>query len=144
MGKSLIYLEDAIDALDEQIKYCDKALADFDISMKDEYAVKVEKASLVAFREQLEDLPSVQPELATNLQPTRNKSVTIEYRKSYYEAIMALDLFTKLFCRNDGENDLVFRCNECLFEETDGRCLVKQMKQKYCHDYKDFGSMGDL
>ena len=52
----------AFDALDEQIALCDKALKSFGISMKDEYAVKAEKASLVAFREILEYLPSAQPE----------------------------------------------------------------------------------
>jgi len=52
----------AVDALDEQIRQCDKALSAFDISMKDAYAVKVERASLVAFRETLEYMSSVQPE----------------------------------------------------------------------------------
>ena len=57
----LISRQDAIDALDEQIRQCDKALSAFDISMKDEYAVKVERASLVAFRETLEYMPSAEP-----------------------------------------------------------------------------------
>ena len=48
----------AIDALEEQIKQCDKALGSFGISMKDEYAVKVEKASLTAFKEKLENIPA--------------------------------------------------------------------------------------
>jgi hypothetical protein len=52
----------AIDALNEQIEQCDKALSSFDIFMKDAYAVKVERATLVAYKEQLEFLPSVQPE----------------------------------------------------------------------------------
>ena len=52
----------AIDALDEQIEQCDKSLSSFDISLKDEYAVKVERASLVAFRETLEYLPPAEPE----------------------------------------------------------------------------------
>lgn len=47
----------AIDALEEQIKQCDKAIGSFGISMKDEYAVKVEKASLMAFKETLENIP---------------------------------------------------------------------------------------
>ena len=34
----------AIDALDEQIEQCDKSLSSFDISIKDEFAVKVERA----------------------------------------------------------------------------------------------------
>lgn len=54
----------AIDAVDEQISYCDKALASFDIAMKDEYAIKVERASLRAYRETLEQLPSAQPDLS--------------------------------------------------------------------------------
>lgn len=48
----------AIDALAEQIALCDKALKSFGISMKDEYAVKVERASLIAYKEQLEALPA--------------------------------------------------------------------------------------
>ena len=50
----LISRQEAIEALAEQIALCDKALKSFGISMKDEYAVKVEKASLVAYKEQLE------------------------------------------------------------------------------------------
>jgi len=48
----------AIEMLDEQIALCDKALKSFGISMKDEYAVKVERASLVAYKEQLEFIPA--------------------------------------------------------------------------------------
>lgn len=48
----------AIEALAEQIALCDKALNSFGISMKDECAVKVEKASLVAYKEQLEAIPA--------------------------------------------------------------------------------------
>ena len=59
----LISRQAAIEALNEQIEQCDKALSSFDISMKDEYAVKVERASLVAYKEQLEFLPSAQPEI---------------------------------------------------------------------------------
>ena len=58
----VIYRQAAIDALAEQIALCDKALNTFGISMKDEYAVKVEKASLVAYKEQLEFIPAAQPE----------------------------------------------------------------------------------
>ena len=53
----------AIDALDEQIEQCNKALGSFDISPKDEYAIKVERASLEAYKEQLENMPSAQPTL---------------------------------------------------------------------------------
>ena len=52
----------AIDALDEQIEQCNKALCSFDISPKDEYAIKVERASLEAYKEQLENMPSAQPD----------------------------------------------------------------------------------
>ena len=58
----LISRQAAIDALGEQIEQCDKALSSFDISMRDEFAVKAERASLVAFREILEYLPPAQPE----------------------------------------------------------------------------------
>lgn len=52
----------AIDALDEQIEQCNRALGAFYISLKDEYAIKVERASLKAYKEQLENMPSAQPE----------------------------------------------------------------------------------
>lgn len=52
----------AIDAPDEQIEQCNKALGSFDISPKDEYAIKVERASLEAYKEQLENMPSAQLE----------------------------------------------------------------------------------
>ena len=61
MNDDTISIAAAIDALDEQIKFCDNALCDFNISLKDEYAVKVERASLCAYKEILEDLPSAQP-----------------------------------------------------------------------------------
>ena len=57
----LISRRAAIDALDEQIEQCDKSLSSFDISLKDEYAVKVERASLVVFRETLEYLQHAEP-----------------------------------------------------------------------------------
>lgn len=62
MSDDLIRRKAAIDVLDEQIEQCDKSLSSFDISMRDEFAVKVERASLVAFRERLEYLPPAQPE----------------------------------------------------------------------------------
>lgn len=52
----------AIDALDEQIEQCNRALGAFYISLKDEYAIKVERASLEAYKEQLENMPSAQPD----------------------------------------------------------------------------------
>ena len=62
-GGDLISRAAAIDALDEQIEQCDKAFSSFYISMRDEFAVKLERASLVAFRESLEYLPPAQPEI---------------------------------------------------------------------------------
>ena len=63
------------------------------------------------------------------------------------KAVVLLDLFTKTFCRykNDYErfDDLKFRCDECLFQEENGDCLVKVFKNKYAPDYRDFGSMGN-
>ena len=58
----LISRQAATEALDEQIEQCNKALGSFDISPKDEYAIKVERASLEAYKEQLENMPSAQPE----------------------------------------------------------------------------------
>ena len=57
----LISRQAAIDAIDEQIEQCNKALSSFDISLKDEFAIKVERASLKAYKEQLENLPTAQP-----------------------------------------------------------------------------------
>lgn len=57
----LISRQDALDILNEQIEQCNKALGSFDISAKDEYAIKVERASLKAYKEQLENLPIVEP-----------------------------------------------------------------------------------
>ena len=57
----LIDRQAAIDALGEQIEQCNKALGSFDISPKDEYAIKVERASLEAYKEQLENMLSAQP-----------------------------------------------------------------------------------
>jgi len=48
----------ALDELNGQIEYCDKALRAFDIAVNDAYAVKVERASLIAYKEQLEALPA--------------------------------------------------------------------------------------
>lgn len=67
----------AIDVLEEQIKQCDKALGSFGISMKDEYAVKVEKASLMAFKEKLENIPAadVVPVVHGEWKPHEDKQV---------------------------------------------------------------------
>jgi hypothetical protein len=59
----LISRQDAIDLLDEQIAICDRALTNPGISMNDEFAVKVEKRSLIAYREKLECLLSAKSEI---------------------------------------------------------------------------------
>lgn len=58
----LIRRQDALDLLNEQINQCDKALRYLSIvrSKIDEYAVKVERASLIAYKEKLESIPSAQ------------------------------------------------------------------------------------
>ena len=61
-----------------------------------------------------------------------------------YLATMALDMFTKIYCKNNGCSDLVFRCGECEFKIERDKCLIKTFKCKHCPDYKDFGCMGDL
>lgn len=69
-------------------------------------------------------------------------------KKTISNAVVMLDLFTKLFCRykNDYQRfgDLKFRCEECPFQKENGQCLVKIFKNEYAPDYRDFGSMGDL
>ena len=54
----------AIDMLDEQIELCNASLHK-GVPEKDAYAIKVERASLMAYREKLECLPFVQPERPT-------------------------------------------------------------------------------
>lgn len=61
------------------------------------------------------------------------------------QAVKYLDLFTKTYCRDDSvTNNLVFRCRECEFNLSGGRCLLKYIAQRLCPDYKNFGSMVDL
>lgn len=57
--------KDALDLLNEQINQCNKALGYLNVvpSKTDEYAVKVERASLIAYKEQLESIPSAQSEI---------------------------------------------------------------------------------
>ena len=54
----------AIDMLDEQIELCNASLHK-GVPEKDAYAIKAERASLMAYREKLECLPFVQPERKT-------------------------------------------------------------------------------
>lgn len=57
-------------------------------------------------------------------------------------AVQVLDIFTKIFCiRRYDYDDLEFECHDCPFENKDGTCRVKVFKNKFCPDYKDFGSM---
>ena len=64
----------AIDMLDEQIELCNASLHK-GVPEKDAYAIKVERASLMAYREKLECLPFVQPE--------RNPGRWIWQKRSY-------------------------------------------------------------
>jgi hypothetical protein len=65
------------------------------------------------------------------------------------EAVHGLDIFTKNWCMNceevERQEDLVFRCNECDFQTTNGKCLIKTFAHNHKHEYplKDFGSMGE-
>ena len=54
----------AIDMLDEQIELCNASLHK-GVPEKDAYAIKAERASLMAYREKLECLPFVQPKRKT-------------------------------------------------------------------------------
>lgn len=90
----MISRQAAIDALDEQIRQCDKALSAFDISMKDEYAVKVERASLVAFRETLEYMSSAQPGWipCSKKLPELNRSVLVQLSDDFVDPIQIMTL----------------------------------------------------
>lgn len=59
----LIERNAALDALDEKIEQCNKALEYFDISSKDEYALNFEKVSLSYYREKLEKIPFAHSEV---------------------------------------------------------------------------------
>lgn len=56
-------------------------------------------------------------------------------------AVQMLDIFTKVFCIRRNGYDLEFECHDCPFEDKDRTCRVKVFKNKFCPDYKDFGSM---
>ena len=75
----------AIDALDKQIKQCCKALGSLSLSDIDKHAVEVEMASLSAYREILENLPTVQPE------PTDEQ--VLDYCKKRCLYIVTADVF---------------------------------------------------
>lgn len=72
---------------------------------------------------------------------------TVGNKDDVKEAVASLDKFTKNWCMNCKEteetNDLVFRCDECLFSEGEN-CLIKKFKAKHYPEYKYFGCMCDL
>ena len=60
-------------------------------------------------------------------------------------AVDALQKFTKIFCIDYSvKDDLAFRREECTFNCADETCMVKEFKNKFAPDFKDFGAMGDL
>jgi hypothetical protein len=86
----------------------------------------------------LEKMPSEQPEFAKDKNVPSNNVIS-------RQAVMALDMFTKIFCRDYAvRDDLAFRCSQCEFKMSNGKCLAKVMARKLCPDYKNFGCMGDL
>ena len=78
------------------------------------------------------------------------KSFTAGNSDNITRAVKRLDQFTKNWCMNceetEQQGDLIFRCDECEFKQTDGKCLVKIFTHKHKHNYplSDFGSMGEL
>ena len=64
--------------------------------------------------------------------------------KKDWLAVQSLDLFTKVFCIKENEEDLAFECKECVFRQEDRTCLVKMFASKRCPEYRNFGSMGEL
>ena len=101
----LISRQAAIDALDNQIKQCCKALGSLSLSDVDTHAVKVKMASLRAYRKMLENLPTAQPE--------RKKGEWIEISSINH----------------------TYKCSECgrlLVNVTDGKNNVSK-HYPYCH-----------
>lgn len=61
------------------------------------------------------------------------------------QAVKTLHKFMQEFCIDlSVKDDLAFRCKECTFYCSDGKCLIKCFKNKFAPDCKDFGAMGDL
>jgi hypothetical protein len=59
-------------------------------------------------------------------------------------AVDILHQFMMAFCVDARPKyNLVFRCNECPFRYDERYCRVKDFKQKYAPDYKDFSALGD-
>ena len=71
----------------------------------------------------------------------------MENKDDITEAVHGLDIFTKNWCMNckktDEKRDLIFRCDECIFNLKDGRCAIKRFANTHQHNYPmhDFGSM---
>ena len=75
---------------------------------------------------------------------TTDTNIKYEAPRNYRLPVMLLDAFTKVWCVDRTAEDLEFMCrNGCTFER-EGRCMVKEFKNRNDPDYKDFGSMGDL
>ena len=79
---------------------------------------------------------------------TIQESYEVADKNEIAKSVLLLDAFTKIFCRYSYDyarfGDLKFRCSECPFQRENGDCIVKEFKNRYAPDYKDFGSMGDL
>lgn len=62
------------------------------------------------------------------------------------KAVECLAEFTHNWCMNCEEtlkqNDLIFRCKECLFITENDNCLIKKFKNKHYPAYKDFRMHG--
>lgn len=92
--------------------------------------------------------------MATNdLRITTNGDKRLTTNKKVYEmqntdvkaAVMALDVFCHIWCRDYSiTDDLAFNCDRCNFKQANGVCLVKSFKCDKAPNYKDFGCMGDL
>lgn len=73
------------------------------------------------------------------------KSGIEKENKDVKAAVMALDVFAHIWCRDESvTDDLEFNCKRCNFSQEDGTCLIKAFKCDKIPDYKDFGCMGDL
>lgn len=64
--------------------------------------------------------------------------------KKEWLSVQVLDLFTKIFCIKENEEDLDFECENCEFQLSDGTCLVKKFANRHVPEYRNFGSMGEL
>ena len=71
----------------------------------------------------------------------------IKNQDNITKAVEGLDTFTKNWCMNceetNRQNEPVFRCSECEFQQTDRKCLVHvfAFTHKSDFDLHDFGAM---